>query len=322
MREVYPPLEPFRREWLPVGHGHEIYLEQLGQPRGVPVIVLHGGPGSGIAAIMRQFFDPNYYRIILFDQRGAGQSRPSGELQHNTPAHLVADIQAIAKHLDIQKWHVFGGSWGSTLALLYAQTDPDACLSLILRGIFLMRPSEIDWLYRQPNPIFPDAWAGYLKILNEGERADPLISYYHHLMNPDPAIYLPAVIAWNSYETACSRLVPDSTALAQSQSVDESAIARARIECHYFVNCLFQPHDLLLKQLDRIRHIPTTIVQGRYDIVCPMQSAYELHQAWPEADLIVVPDGGHSANDPPIQRALVQVMEQRKQLGKVASLRS
>ena len=322
MRDPYPPIEPFRQEWLPVGDSHEIYVEQAGQPRGVPVIVLHGGPGSGIAPIMRQFFDPNYYRIILFDQRGAGQSRPSGLLENNSPMDLVNDIEKIRAHLGIQKWHVFGGSWGSTLALLYAQNHPDACLSLILRGIFLMQPSEIDWLYRLPNPIFPDAWAHYLKPLSEAERADPLASYYKRLMSPDPAMHLPAVVAWNTYETACSRLVPDHSALAQSQAIDPAAIARARIECHYFVQHLFEPRDLLLQQLDRIRHIPTTVVHGRYDIVCPITTAYQLHQAWPESDLIIVPDAGHSANDPPVQRTLVQVMENRKQLGKAVPLRA
>ena len=311
--DLFSAIEPFDQGWLAVDAsvGHQIYYEQSGKQTGIPVLVIHGGPGSGSSPMQRRFFDPRFYRIILYDQRGAGQSRPSGELKNNTIAHLIEDIEKLRAHLNIEHWHIFGGSWGSTLSLAYAQKYPIPVLSMTLRGIFLMQDSEVEWIVNGMRMIFPEAWRNFAEQIPEGERGDLLSAYYHHLKNNDPSIHEPAARAWNNYETSCARLLPDPDALLVN---DTHGVARARIENYFMLKERFQPEDELLKNIDKIRHIPTVIVQGRYDIVCPIKTADELHQAWQEADYIIVPDAGHSANEFGIRRALVYVMEQFKTL--------
>lgn len=312
--DLFDLIEPYDQGWLPVSDLHQIYYEQSGRRDGVPVLVIHGGPGSGSSLMHRRFFDPKYYRIILYDQRGAGQSKPSGELQDNTIPHLIEDIEKLRAHLGIESWHVFGGSWGSTLALAYAQYYPAAALSLCLRGVFLMRQSENDWIVNGMRTIFPEAWQAFAEFLPEDERSDLLLSYHKRLTDPDPAIHYPAAHVWNHYENSCARLLPDPASLAIGE--DTVALARARIENYFMLRERFAPEDALLRNIDIIRHIPAAIVQGRYDIVCPIVTADELHSAWPEADYIIVPDAGHSANEFGIRRALIRVTEQFKSIDK------
>ena len=310
--DLFPALEPFDQGWLDVGDGHALYYEQSGKPNGVPVLVIHGGPGSGSSPMQRRFFDPRFYRIILYDQRGAGQSRPSGELNGNTITHLIDDVEKLRQHFGIARWHVFGGSWGSTLALGYAQKYPAPVLSLTLRGIFLLQDSEVEWIVTGMRTIFPEAWREFAAHLPEVERHDLLTHYYQHLNNPDPATHRLAARAWNNYEVSCARLLPDPDALAIGN--DQYGVARARIENYFMLKERFEPEDALLRNIDKIRHIPTVIIQGRYDVVCPIVTADALHEAWLEADYIIVPDAGHSANEFGIRRALVYAMEQFKTL--------
>lgn len=271
---------------------------------------LHGGPGGGSIPIYRQFFNPDKWRIVLFDQRGCGQSTPHAELAENTTWDLVADIEKLRSHLSIQTWTVFGGSWGSTLALAYAQTHPDRCNSLILRGIFMLRPKETQWFYQSgASYIFPDAWEGYLAPIPPEEQTDLVAAYYRRLTSLNSTTRQIAARAWSIWEASTSKLVPDET-LIQRFGNDSFADAFARIECHYFVNGgFFKRENQLLEDIERIRHIPAVIVQGRYDVVCPMTSAWELHRAWPEADLIVVAEAGHSATEPGISSALVDATD-------------
>ncbi|PZO22301.1 MAG: prolyl aminopeptidase [Leptolyngbya foveolarum] len=306
MRSLYPPLEPYRQATLPVSDLHKLYFEESGQPEGRPVVFLHGGPGGGSVPLYRQFFDPEKWRIIIFDQRGCGQSTPRAELAENTTWDLVADIEKLRSHLNIPSWTVFGGSWGSTLALAYAQTHPERCNGLILRGIFMLRPKEIRWFYQSgASYIFPDAWEGYLAPIPEDERADLVSAYYRRLTSPNPTTRQVAARAWSTWEASTSKLIPDET-LIQRFGNDSFADAFARIECHYFVNGGFFEHEnQLLNNIERIRHIPAVIVQGRYDVVCPMTSAWELHKAWPDAGLMVIAEAGHSASEPGIVSALV-----------------
>ncbi len=298
-RTFYPEIEPYRTGTLRVSDLHEIYFEESGNPRGKPVVFVHGGPGGGTEPKQRRFFDPAAYRIVLFDQRGCGKSRPHAELRENTTWDLVADMEKIREHLDIQRWQVFGGSWGSTLALAYAEKHPERVTELVLRGIFLLRKQEIDWFYqRGADAMFPDAWEDYLAPIPPAERGDLLRAYHQRLTSDDPAVRQAAAKAWSVWEgrTSCLYQNPD---LVARTAGDQFALAFARIECHYFVNKGFFSSDtLLLDEVDRIRHIPTVIVQGRYDVVCPMESAWALHRAFPEADLRVVPDAGHSAFEP------------------------
>lgn len=305
MRSLYPPLEPYRQATLPVSDLHKLYFEESGRPEGRPVVFLHGGPGGGSLPLYRQFFDPEKWRIIIFDQRGCGQSTPRAELAENTTWDLVADIEKLRSHLNIPAWTVFGGSWGSTLALAYAQTHPERCNGLILRGIFMLRPKEIRWFYQSgASYIFPDAWEGYLAPILEDERADLVSAYYRRLTSPNPTTRQVAARAWSTWEASTSKLIPDET-LIQRFGNDSFADAFARIECHYFINGGFFEHEnQLLNNIERIRHIPAVIVQGRYDVVCPMTSAWELHKAWPEAELIVIAEAGHSASEPGIVSAL------------------
>lgn len=300
LRTLYPSMEPYRTGFLRVSDVHEIYYEESGNPHGKPAVFLHGGPGGGTDAKMRGFFDPKRYRIVLFDQRGCGQSRPHASLQDNTTWHLVADMERLREELGIEKWLVFGGSWGSTLALAYAETHPERVTELVLRGIFLLRRWEIEWFYQNPGgaaALYPDLWERYIEPIPQDERADMVGAYYKRLTSNDPGVLGEAAKAWSVWEGATSFLRLNTDYVAKFQ--DEYAAAFARIECHYFINkAFFQTDNQLIENVGRIRHIPTVIVQGRYDVVCPMKSAWDLHRAWPEADLRIVPDAGHSAFEP------------------------
>ncbi|HTB17625.1 MAG TPA: prolyl aminopeptidase [Bryobacteraceae bacterium] len=303
---LYPPIEPYNTGKLQVSPLHTIYFEESGNPAGKPVIFLHGGPGGGSDPKQRRFFHPEKYRIVNFDQRGCGKSTPYASLEANTTWDLVADIEKIRRHLAIDRLQVFGGSWGSTLALAYSQTHPERVTELVLRGIFLLRRQEIEWFYqRGASVLYPDAWEPYLNHIPETERVDLLSAYYRRLTSDDAAVRLAAAKIWSAWEGATSKLIPDP-AFAGHYEEDEFALAFARIEAHYFFNRGFLETDgQLLSNASRIRGIPGVIVQGRYDVVCPMESAWALHRAWPEADLIITPDSGHSALDPPNSRALI-----------------
>jgi proline iminopeptidase len=311
-RTLYPALEPFESARLKVDDLHELHYEQCGNPQGKPVIVLHGGPGGGIAAFYRSYFDPLVYRIVLLDQRGAGQSTPFAELKDNTTWHLVADIERLRTHLGIDRWVVFGGSWGSTLALAYAQTHPTAVKALVLRGIFLLRRAELLWFYQEgASWIHSDAWEEYLAPIPEVERGDLMSAYHRRLTGSDEAEKVKCARAWAKWEMATSRLKVDPAALARADD-DKFSVAFARIECHYFVNGgFFESKHTLLDKVDVLREhqIPAVIVQGRYDMVCPFQSAWDLHKAWPEAQLVVVPDAGHSMKEDGILSELVQACD-------------
>jgi proline iminopeptidase len=295
-RELYPAIEPFRHGYLRVSDVHEIYYEECGNPAGKPAVFLHGGPGAGSDKRARQFFDPRHYRIVVFDQRGCGRSRPSASLVENTTWHLVADIERLRKHLGIERWLVFGGSWGSTLALAYAEANPERVSEIVLRGIFLLRHAEIRWFYQHgASEIFPDAWEAYREAIPPDERDDFISAYYKRLVGSDQRAALAAARAWSVWEASASFLRSNGDNI-KKWGEDQFALAVARIECHYFVNRGFlRSESQLLDDVPRIRHIPATIVQGRYDIVCPATSAWDLHRAWPEADLRIVPDAGHSA---------------------------
>ncbi len=303
IRTLYPPIEPYATGMLRVSDLHQLYYEESGNKLGVPVVFLHGGPGSGSTPKHRQFFDPAHYRIIVFDQRGAGKSTPLGELRENTTQDLVADLEKLRAHLGIARWHVFGGSWGSTLALCYAIAHADRVLSLTLRGIFMMRERELDWFLYGMKNIFPEAWEAFASGVPEAGRDDLLKSYYSLLTDPDPSVHMPAAKRWSAYEVACLRLVPQPPALEEPDPAHDYAIAR--LECHYFVHNRFTPDDYILANLAKIHAIPTVIVQGRYDIVCPPVTAYDLARALPEALFIIVPDAGHSASEPGVVHALV-----------------
>jgi proline iminopeptidase len=309
---LYPPIEPHRSGWLRVSDLHELYYEESGNPRGKPVVFLHGGPGGGTDPKMRRYFDPKKYRIVLFDQRGCGRSRPHASLVDNTTWHLVDDVERLREHLGIERWLVFGGSWGSTLALAYAQKHPRRVTELVLRGIFLCRKQEIDWFYQDPNgagAIFPDLWDEYVAPIPKAERHEMVRAYYRRLTSPNRATRERAASAWSLWEGATSYLRTTPEDLKRFRSAKFTA-AFARIECHYFVNgAFFEQDDQLLRDVRRIRKIPTVIVQGRYDVVCPMRSAWDLSRAWPEAELRVVPDAGHSANEPGITTELVRATD-------------
>jgi proline iminopeptidase len=309
-RELYPPIEPYDSGFLKVSPLHTLYYEQSGNPQGKPVVFLHGGPGGGTNGRCRQFFDPAVYRIVLFDQRGCGHSTPHAELTDNTTWDLVADIERLREHLSIRRWQVFGGSWGSTLALAYAQTHPDKVTELVLRGIFMLRRSELEWFYQKGcDALYPDAWETYLQAIPEVERGDLMSAYHRRLTSSDAKVRVDAARAWSVWEGATSYLWQDKGHISSSGE-DEFALAFARIECHYFVNGGFFEHDdQLLRNVERIRRIPAVIVQGRYDVVCPMRSAWDLHRAWPEAELQVVQDAGHSAFEPGIVHELIEATD-------------
>jgi proline iminopeptidase len=306
--DLFPEIGPFETGYLPLSAGHVMYWEQVGNPRGQPVLFLHGGPGAGAGAVHRRFFDPGFWRITIFDQRGAGRSRPLGSLVANTTPHLVEDIETLRRHLGIERWLLFGGSWGSTLALAYAQAHPDRVVGLVLRGVFLGRKQEVEWFLHGLSTIFPDAHAAFAGHLPENERADLLGSYLRRLVDPDPAIHMAAARAWSVYEGSCSTLLPSPDTVA-SFAQDRSALGLARIEAHYFAHGLFLGAGGLLAGMGRIGQLPAEIVQGRYDMICPARTAFELAASWPAARLTVIPDAGHSALEPGIRRALVAAVE-------------
>ncbi len=306
MRTLYPSIEPYEEGMLSVSEIHTIHYEQVGNPNGKPVVFLHGGPGGGIIPDYRRYFDPMAYRIVLFDQRGSGKSTPHASLEENTTWHLVEDIEKLRNHLGIESWQVFGGSWGSTLSLAYAITHPDRVRQLVLRGIFLCRPKEIKWFYQDgASWIFPDVWEQFVSVIPGPERGDMVTAYYRRLTSEDPEVRLQAARAWSIWEGSTSKLFQDAH-LIEEFSDAEFATAFARIECHYFMhNAFFETENFLIENVGRIRHIPAVIVQGRYDVVCPITSAWELHRAWPEADLQIISDAGHSASEPGTINALV-----------------
>lgn len=310
LRTLYPAIEPIRSGHLPVSGGHEVYYEEAGAENGKPVIFVHGGPGGGAGPTYRRLFDPAAYRIILFDQRGCGRSKPHASLEHNTTWDLVADMERLREHLKIDRWQVFGGSWGSTLSLAYAVTHPDRVSELILRGIFLLRRRELDWYYGGgAAAIFPDEWEKYLAPIPEAERDDMIAAYYRRLTSDDAAVRLEAARAWSMWEGATISLLPDEGRVARF-GADRFAEAFARIECHYFINGGFLEHDgWLLDQIGRIRHIPGVIAQGRYDMATPVASAWDLHRAWPEAEFHLVPDAGHAFSEPGILHALIEATD-------------
>ena len=310
MKTLYPAIEPFDTGRLKVSPIHELYYEQVGNPNGKPAVFLHGGPGGGLTLDYRRYFDPAVYRLVLFDQRGSGQSTPHASLEENTTWDLVADIERLREHLGIESWLVFGGSWGSTLALAYAETHPERVTELVLRGIFLCRPKEIRWFYQEgANWLFADVWEEYLNVIPEAERGDMMSAYYRRLTGKDEKAKVEAARAWSIWEGSTSKLFFDPHSIERFADT-EFALAFARIECHYFMNnCFFETDNYLVENVDKIRHIPGVIVQGRYDVVCPMTSAWDLHRAWPEVDLQIIPDAGHSISEPGIIDALVDATD-------------
>jgi proline iminopeptidase len=301
----FPPIEPNRSGRLKVDSIHDLYWEECGNPNGHPIVFLHGGPGAGSSPAHRRFYDPQRYRIVVFDQRGAGRSTPLGETTRNTTELLVEDIEKLRMHLAIDRWFVFGGSWGSTLALAYAKTHPDKVRGLVLRGIFLMQPSEIDWFLYGMRNAFPEAWERFANVVPPEERGNLLEAYSRRLNDPDPVVRVSAARSWSVYEGSCSTLLPNPEVLSTSGE-ERHAVGLARIEAHYFTNNLFRPEDALLRDIDTIRHIPAVIVHGRYDLVCPIITADALHKVWPEAEYVIVPDAGHSALEPGIRSALIE----------------
>jgi proline iminopeptidase len=306
LRTLYPSIEPYRSGMLRVAPEHELYFEECGNPDGKPVVFVHGGPGAGCDERARRFFDPDAYRIVLFDQRGCGRSKPHASLVDNTTWDLIADMEKLRSHLGIDTWQVFGGSWGSTLALAYAQSHPDRVTELVLRGIFMLRNSELKWFYQEgASALFPDRFEHYRAVIPPNERHDYLAAFHKRLTGDNRDEMVKAARAWSVWEAATSFLHVNSDMIGKWEG-EKFAIAIARIECHYFVNKgFFETDDQLLRNVGRIRHIPGVIVQGRYDVVCPMQSAWDLHKAWPEAEFKVVPDAGHSAFEPGITHELI-----------------
>jgi proline iminopeptidase len=312
LRTLYPEIEPYDSGHIRVSEVHQLYYEQCGNPNGKPVLFLHGGPGAGLDPDYRRFFDPEAYRVILFDQRGAGRSIPHASLDDNTTWHLVQDIEHIREHFGIEQWLVFGGSWGSTLSLAYAETHPARARGLVLRGIFLCRPKEIRWLYEDGQgacAIFPETWEQYVRIIPEAERGDMIRAYYRRLTSDDESVRLEAAQAWSNWEASALKLLPDQKVIDEFTE-PEKAVALARIECHYFINnCFFETDNYLLDHIDRIRHIPAVIVHGRYDVVCAVVNAWDLHRAWPETTLKIIPDAGHASTEPGIVSALIEATD-------------
>ncbi|MGE3975440.1 MAG: prolyl aminopeptidase [Bdellovibrionales bacterium] len=314
MRQLFPEIEPYNSFRFKASLLHELYVEEVGNPKGQPVVFLHGGPGGGISKSHRRLFDPKHYRIVLFDQRGAGKSTPFAELKENTTWDLVEDMEKLRKHLDIERWLVFGGSWGSTLALAYAQTHPQKVTGLILRGIFMCRPSEIEWFYQDgAEQIFPDLWEKYVAPIPPEERHQMVRAYYKRLTSPEENVRLEAARAWSTWEGSTLSLLPNDEMIA-TFSADQTAVSLARIECHYFLHDSWFKPDQLLNDVSKIKHIPAIIVHGRYDVVCPVKSAWDLHRVWPESKLQIIPDAGHAYNEPGILNALIAATEDFKGL--------
>ncbi|MDH5180449.1 MAG: prolyl aminopeptidase [Gammaproteobacteria bacterium] len=306
MEILYPDIRPYKTHTLAVQSPHVLYIEESGTPTGIPVLFVHGGPGSGCEEYHRCFFDPEVYRIILFDQRGSGKSTPHAELEHNTTQALVEDMEAIREYLGVTKWVLFGGSWGSTLSLVYAETHPERVLGLILRGIFLCRPREIEWFYQTgADRIFPDLWQDYLKPIPEDERDEMVPAYYKRLTGEDEVARMAAAKAWSIWEGRTATLRQNKNVVNHFGN-PHTALSLARIECHYFYHNSFLEENQILRDAHKLNGIPGVIVHGRYDIVCPVESAWDLHQVWPEADFQVIPDAGHSATEPGIVDALIR----------------
>ena len=315
MRRLFPKIQPFRTGRLPVSRLHTLHFEECGDPKGKPIVFLHGGPGGGINPDLRRYFHPRKWRIVLFDQRGCGKSTPRAELRENTTWDLVADIERLREHLGIDRWVVFGGSWGSTLALAYSETNPERVKGIVLRGIFLLRRSELRWFYQEgASHLFPDAWEKYLAPIPKRERGDLIMAFHKRLVGRNRRVRLEAAKAWSIWEATTSRLLIDESAIEKFRGA-RVAETFARIEAHYFFNKgFFRKESQLLDHIGKIRHIPGVIVQGRYDVVCPMTSAWDLHRAWPEAKLIVVPDAGHSIKESGIRSALIQETDRMARL--------
>ena len=310
VKKIYPPVEPFNTFYLNVSSIHTIFVEESGNPNGKPVIFLHGGPGGGIEPIYRQYFNPKKWRIIIFDQRGCGKSIPHAELKENTTWDLVDDIEKIRKYLKIKSWVIFGGSWGSTLSLTYAIKHSNRCKGLILRGIFLLRKIEIDWFYQEGcSYIYPDAWEEYLRVIPKNKRGNLVKAYYEKLTSSNAKSRIEAAKAWSKWEASTSKLIQNQKSLHHFDN-EKVAEAFARIECHYFINQGFFDSDTwILDNVSKIQHIPNIIIQGRYDVVCPMKSACDLHQKWKKSNLIIVPDSGHSMLEKGIQEKLIDYTE-------------
>jgi proline iminopeptidase len=309
MNELFPEIRPYRTECLAVDDIHTLYLEEVGSPGGIPALFLHGGPGAGCESYHRRFFDPERYRLVLFDQRGAGRSTPHAELRANSTWDLVDDIERIRAHLGIERWLVFGGSWGSTLALAYAETHPERVSALILRGVFLCRTDEIRWFYQQgASRLFPDYWEDFAAPIAAGDRHDMVGAYHRLLTGPDEVRRLAAAKAWSVWEGRTATLVPDERVAAHFAQA-HVALSMARIECHYFMHDAFLRPNQLLGDAGRLADIPGVIVHGRYDVICPLENAWQLHRAWPGSKLTIVPDAGHSAAERGIRRRLVEATQ-------------
>lgn len=310
MLTLYPEVKPYNKFRLQVSERHEIYVEECGNPHGIPVLVVHGGPGAGCDATMRRFFDTTHYRIILFDQRGSGRSLPHAELEENTTQHLIGDMEAIRQCLDVESWVLFGGSWGSTLSLAYAETHSDRVLAMILRGIFLCRDQDLKWFYQDgASHVFPDYWKDYVRLIPEGERNDFMAAYYKRLTGCDDVMRMATAKAWSTWEARCATLRPNHD-VVEHFADPHVAMSMARIECHYFVNNIFMRPNQLLAEASKLANIPGIIVHGRYDIVCPLDNAFALHESWPESKLEIVRDAGHSALEPGIIDALVRATQE------------
>lgn len=307
---LYPPIEPYATGMLPLSDGYTMPYELCGNPDGLPAVVFHGGPGAGCTAAHRRYFDPEAYKIVLFDQRGAGRSTPYAGIADNTTPKLVEDIERLRVHLGIERWVVFGGSWGSTLGLAYAGAHPQACLGLILRGIWLCRPEDETWWFEGIRTFFPDYWREFASPIPEAERGDLLGAYLRRLVDPDPDVHLAAARAWDTYETRCSTLLPPDA----SELAGAPRLSMARIEAHYMRHGVFMAPGELLAGVARFRHVPATIVHGRYDMLCPVEAAFALAEAWPEARLEIVPDAGHSALEPGIADRLVAATDRFRSL--------
>ncbi|MFP6710905.1 MAG: prolyl aminopeptidase [Rhodospirillales bacterium] len=309
--QLYPDIEAYAKGMLDLDGHHQMYWEVSGNPDGVPVVFLHGGPGAGAAPSHRRFFDPEHYRIVIFDQRGSGRSKPFADIKNNTTQHLIADMETLREHINIEKWMVFGGSWGSSLAMAYGIEHPNRTSGFILRGIFLCTQKELNWFLEGIKTVFPENWRDFRDFIPEPERGDLLAAFHKRLIDPDRSIHEPAARVWARFEGACSTLLPNPRSVAGMDS-GRAALALARIEAHYFVNDLYLADDYFFSNLDSIRSIPAVMVQGRYDMVCPMVTADKLAQNWPESKLVIVPDAGHSAMEPAIRSALVAATEHFK----------
>ncbi len=314
MRSLFPEIKPNRSFYIAADPPHELYVEECGNPQGIPVVFLHGGPGAGCESYHRRFFDPEIYRIVLFDQRGAGRSKPHASLERNTTPDLISDMERIREHLAVDRWVVFGGSWGSTLGLLYAEAHPRRVLALILRGIFLCRRHEIAWFYQQgASRIFPDYWQDFIAPIPEPERDKLLKAYYERLTGDDELARMAAAKAWSMWEGRCVTLLP-SGSVRDFFGSPHVALSLARIEAHYFINDCFLSPNQILRDAHRLANIPGVLVHGRYDIVCPLENAVQLKKAWAKAQLVVVPDGGHAASEPGITDALLKATQKVSQM--------